>query len=447
MNIKNHKLMLWATRPDSIWWNQGFFEYAIRHGCKTMYNIPIGKDKSDYVVDELFDKACLNIGKGFIRDHKTLLSEYEKRKKDLFKISAELSKKAGKASDKELSRIYKRYWGHIDNFQPYMMFPHYSERFLEPLLKQKFPDDFHIITSLSKPIDYMKMQLSLLKETPKAVAKKIGYLGAYALVEEPFNEEYFRSLKVNKEELYKSLKEIRDNKKEFKRFIRKIKSQKDRTLCTILHEFAYIRTDRVDAFKKHLVLLIPFADYLANKISKGAGRREASMLLRDEIIILLERGEHMSAEEFIERGKRKAFMAIYTKKGASFTYDPKAMQDIISRYRPNIEEITEVKGISACKGIAKGRVKLYLNKTDMDSGESGYIMVAKHTQPQDAVYMKKAIAIVADEGGVTSHAAIVSRELGIPCIVGAKIATSVFKDGDLVEVDAYKGIVRKLKNR
>ena len=59
--------------------------------------------------------------------------------------------------------------------------------------------------------------------------------------------------------------------------------------------------------------------------------------------------------------------------------------------------------------------------------------------------MKKSSVIITDAGGLTSHAAIVSRELGIPCIVGTKIATQVLKDGDLVEVDAEKGIVKILK--
>ena len=57
----------------------------------------------------------------------------------------------------------------------------------------------------------------------------------------------------------------------------------------------------------------------------------------------------------------------------------------------------------------------------------------------------KSKAIVTDEGGITSHAAIVSRELGIPCIIGTKIGTQVLKDGDLVEVDAYQGIVTILR--
>ena len=61
------------------------------------------------------------------------------------------------------------------------------------------------------------------------------------------------------------------------------------------------------------------------------------------------------------------------------------------------------------------------------------------------IFTEKAGAIVTDEGGLTSHAAIVSRELKIPCIVGTKIATKILKDGDIVEVDAKKGIVRKIK--
>ena len=59
--------------------------------------------------------------------------------------------------------------------------------------------------------------------------------------------------------------------------------------------------------------------------------------------------------------------------------------------------------------------------------------------------MQKAAAIVTDEGGITSHAAIIARELGLPCIVGTKYATKALKDGDKVEIDASAGIVRKVK--
>ncbi len=77
--------------------------------------------------------------------------------------------------------------------------------------------------------------------------------------------------------------------------------------------------------------------------------------------------------------------------------------------------------------------------------QKGDILVSIATDPDIVPAMKKAAAIVTEQGGVTSHAAIVSRELGTPCVIGTKIATKVFKDGDLVEVDAVKGIVKLIK--
>lgn len=73
-----------------------------------------------------------------------------------------------------------------------------------------------------------------------------------------------------------------------------------------------------------------------------------------------------------------------------------------------------------------------------------WIFVASATHPQDIVLIKKCSAIVTDEGGILSHAAIIARELKKPCIISTKIATQVFKDGDMVEVDANKRVVRKI---
>lgn len=66
------------------------------------------------------------------------------------------------------------------------------------------------------------------------------------------------------------------------------------------------------------------------------------------------------------------------------------------------------------------------------------------TNPDYTILMNKACAIVTDEGGVTCHAAIVSRELGIPCIVGTKNATQILHNGDLIKVDAVQGIITRV---
>ena len=69
------------------------------------------------------------------------------------------------------------------------------------------------------------------------------------------------------------------------------------------------------------------------------------------------------------------------------------------------------------------------------------------TTPDMIMVMHKAAAFVTDEGGITCHAAIVSREMKKPCIVGTKIATKVLKDGDMVEVDATDGTVKKISKK
>ena len=85
-----------------------------------------------------------------------------------------------------------------------------------------------------------------------------------------------------------------------------------------------------------------------------------------------------------------------------------------------------------------------LRKKQIPELKEGEILVTHMTTPDFVPAMRRAAAIVTDEGGVTCHAAIIARELKKPCVVGTKHATQIFKDGDMVEVDANAGIVRKV---
>lgn len=114
------------------------------------------------------------------------------------------------------------------------------------------------------------------------------------------------------------------------------------------------------------------------------------------------------------------------------------------RVKSDVQNTTEVKGNPAFQGKATGKVKLVKDRTELYKVEKGDILVTRLTTPDFVIAMEKAAAIITDLGGITSHAAIVSRELRIPCLVGTQYATKVLKDGDLVEVDAYTGVVRKL---
>ncbi len=111
-----------------------------------------------------------------------------------------------------------------------------------------------------------------------------------------------------------------------------------------------------------------------------------------------------------------------------------------------IEQVTpssEIKGDCACPGKGEGQAKVINLTQEMDKMKQGDILVSRATTPDIVPAMKKASAIVTDMGGITCHAAIVSRELNIPCVIGTKIATKVFKDGDNLIVDATHGTVRR----
>ncbi len=98
-------------------------------------------------------------------------------------------------------------------------------------------------------------------------------------------------------------------------------------------------------------------------------------------------------------------------------------------------------GMGASPGIATGKVKIIKNTSEISKIEEGDILVTAMTSPDLVPKMSKSAAIITDLGGATSHAAIVSREMGLPAIVGTGNGTSILKDGQIVTADAYNGIV------
>ncbi len=100
-----------------------------------------------------------------------------------------------------------------------------------------------------------------------------------------------------------------------------------------------------------------------------------------------------------------------------------------------------VRGQTASAGVASGTVKIVRSAADLAKVIEGDILVTEMTNPDMVVAMKKAAAIITDQGGITAHAAIVSREMGIPCIVGTENATKILNDGNIITVDATHGKV------
>lgn len=142
----------------------------------------------------------------------------------------------------------------------------------------------------------------------------------------------------------------------------------------------------------------------------------------------------------------KPFIFVYANGKVKEVIIGECIDKIMAKIKKDVDKnIKEIPGMAASLGKVQGKARIIMTAKNIAQVQKGEILVAPMTRPEHLPGMKKAVAIITDDGGITCHAAIVARELGIPCIIGTKIATKVLHDGDLVEVDANKGIVKIIK--
>lgn len=171
---------------------------------------------------------------------------------------------------------------------------------------------------------------------------------------------------------------------------------------------------------------------------------ECIKFTEQELWKFLKKGNRVSRAVIFPR--LKAVTSITDKDGIHVIYGNEG-EKFYKKFDVQTSNPEKLNGQVASIGIAKGLARVLLNPREMRKVRRGDILVATMTTPDYLPAMKLAAAIVTDEGGITCHAAIVSREMRKPCIIGTKIATKVLKDGDLVEVDANKGIVKILRRK
>ncbi len=148
-------------------------------------------------------------------------------------------------------------------------------------------------------------------------------------------------------------------------------------------------------------------------------------------------------EKILENRRKKCVFLIHNEKNIEFFYGEEADKMARKVEPESFENVDILKGnVAYGEGKIRGKVVVVFRAEDAKNAE-GKILVAPATQPSFTPYLKKVKAIITDEGGITSHAAIVSRELKIPCIVGTKIATKVLKNGDKIEINFEKKQIRK----
>jgi len=277
--------------------------------------------------------------------------------------------------------------------------------------------------------------------------KKYFYVNHMWVGEVSSFEHYLKELvriigaEINVEEQYKKeQKEFFSKIKQRNNLIKKLKITKP--WITLFNGFGDFMVTKIYRRFAQIYALYKI-EYILQEISK-----RLNLSLMEVRFMLPEEMKKALLEKKINRQeikKRKKFCVYYVEKNKDEVFVGEKAKKIAKTVERKMDKTPEIKGQTGCVGKAIGVVKIIFRPKDMTKMKKGDILVSIATDPDIVPAMKKASAIVTEQGGVTSHAAIVSRELNIPCVIGTKIATKVLKDGQLVEVDANKGIVKIIK--
>jgi len=174
----------------------------------------------------------------------------------------------------------------------------------------------------------------------------------------------------------------------------------------------------------------------------GLGKREVEYFWWWEIKDFLDNKK--DTRKLYKKRKNGMFCVGDPTKSIFYGKEAKEVQSFMTQLLSSKKDLT---GRAVFGGIVRGKAKIILSQKDFYKMETGDIIIASNTRPEYVPIMKIAGALVSEEGGLTCHTAIVARELKIPAIVGVQGAIATLKDGDLVEVDAKKGVVKILKRK
>lgn len=313
---------------------------------------------------------------------------------------------------------------------------------------------FDYVSSLLEPskkagIKMLNEKIMILKKRGvsdadlKNLAEEFAWVPCLDLHNKPWTAEdvkkYIDEFKVGADELSEKSSEQHDYKQAIKELCIK---GKDLELVEIAHEFSYLKDLRDDYRRMGVYSIRPFMAEIAERM--GLKADDIGFLKSDEILTNMTNIGNAFRKEIDMR--KKGFIMYLEDGKVIVSTSKKDIAQLKAKYGLASEPARsdEISGTRASLGKAKGNVRIVLSSEDLSKVKKGDVMVAITTHPDFVPAMNRACAIVTDEGGMTSHAAIVSREMKKPCIVGTKMATKLLKDGDIVEVDADKGVVRKV---
>lgn len=288
-------------------------------------------------------------------------------------------------------------------------------------------------------------------EIDKELAK---WLEAYGVIpvnfcEEPWSIEDARTQltsmleKKCKEELAISNKLHEDHIQNARAKLEEINDPRLTTIARALQEITTMNEFRKNVFCRVSLGYRPIFSKIAD-IAGLSSWRDCFYLTPEETLNIV-KGEKLKANQLIQ--ERRVVGTVVGENGdVKFmdSDDLAVLENYIKSVYSNSEQSAGqkiIKGMPACKGKVTGIAKVVLGSKDFHKLRPGEILVAPMTSVDYVSVMERAAAFITNEGGITSHASIVAREMNKPCIIGTKMATQLIADGDMVEVDADRGVV------
>lgn len=465
-------LTFYVSRPETLQRDELCYYCSRFPGLETkVVTIPLDhKNREIYIgkkFGEEFDKQLFhNIDseekfKKHIEDYVELSKDYDNYLEVL---------KATKKDKKEIAERYETFLEKYYKLSPYVRTPFVVEKVFDgkvyeqlTILHQKdFECMYQAISSPTELHEYQKIRLAIcravidnveINKAAKDLTDQYGWYGEYSYIEPLLDENHFKA-EINKltpesakTELEKINSDIKNNIEQFQKALVLIKDPKLNLYARIVNKYVFLRTDRLDIFKKlqsgtrHLLDLV--TEFLMEETGKDWKREDVAEMSKDEIMDFLSKNIIPDLDYIRDRAKNYVF--VKDDKMTKVISDKDEVARIVDIVKKLRENSNVVKGKVAFRGKIKGKVALVLKRSDLSKVDTGSVLVARTTMIDYIHAMEKALAFVTEEGGITSHAAIVSRELKKPCIVGTGNATKVLKDGDMVEVDADAGVVKIIK--
>jgi len=364
-------------------------------------------------------------------------------------------------------------------FLPYLVYPHAIERYFMEIIKtalknhlhsshheQDFNRIYEILTTptiheIDEQIDLLTIAKHVRKDgwSPKneklltSVTNKYTWQPLFSLTAKPLSNEYFKNAiqayvdgKTNIQDELHSIKHGQiQRKNDLSTTLKQINAPKTlKSYVELLQGYMYLRTYRKNIIAKAHYLHLPLLIEIGERMGIG---KDIMVLSYEEILSYLQTGEAI-ARTIIDK-RREAWAILSINGTLSIISGKSAVLKVAKRY--HIEDVQKISaekivhGQSACLGKVIGKVRIIKNISEFDTVHQDDILVTPMTTPDFVSLLQKVSAIVTDEGGVTCHAAIISREYHIPCIVGTGNATKIFANGDLIEVDADLGTAKIIK--